>query len=93
MTNKEITKRNVRRVKNLLEEVKELTPEKFQTILDSLARFHSYSFYNQIILCFAGCSQVAGYEEWKELGRTVKKGDKAVSVSYTHLTLPTTPYV
>jgi len=34
MTNKEITKRNVRRVKNLLEEVKELTPEKFQTILD-----------------------------------------------------------
>ncbi len=35
MTNKEITKRNVRRVKNLLEEVKELTPEQFQTILDS----------------------------------------------------------
>ena len=29
MTNKEITKRNVRRVENLLEEVKELTPEKF----------------------------------------------------------------
>jgi len=78
MTNKEITKRNVRRVKNLLEEVKELTPGKFQTILDSLARFYNYSFYNQIILCFAGCSQVAGYRKWKELGRTVKKGGKAV---------------
>ena len=78
MTNKEITKRNVRRVKNLLEEVKELTPEKFETVLDSLAKFHSYSFYNQIILCFAGCSQVAGYRKWKELGRTVKKGGKAV---------------
>ncbi len=78
MTNKEITKRNVRRVKNLLEEVKELTPEKFETILNSLARFHQYSFYNQIILCFAGCSQVAGYRKWKELGRTVKKGGKAV---------------
>ncbi len=78
MTNKEITKRNIRRVKNLLEEVKELTPEKFKTILDSLARFHNYSFYNQIILCFAGCSQVAGYKKWKELGRTVKKGQKAV---------------
>ncbi len=78
MTNKEITRRNVRRVKNLLEEVKELTPEKFQTILDSLAKFHNYSFYNQIILCFAGCSQVAGYKKWKELGRTVKKGGKAV---------------
>ncbi len=78
MTNKEITKKNVRRVKNLLEEVKELTPEKFQTILDSLAKFHNYSFYNQIILCFAGCSQVAGYKKWKELGRTVKKEAKAV---------------
>ncbi len=78
MTNKEITKKNVRRVKDLLEEVKELIPEKFQTILDSLARFHNYSFYNQIILCFAGCSQVAGYRKWKELGRTIKKGEKAV---------------
>ncbi len=78
MTNKEITKRNVRRVKNLLEEVKELTPEKFKRTLDSLANFHSYSFYNQIILCFAGCSQVAGYKKWKELGRTVKKGQEAV---------------
>ena len=78
MTNKEITKRNVRRVKNLLEEVKKLTPEQFQQTLDSLANFHSYSLYNQIILCFAGCSQVAGYKKWKELGRTVKEGGKAV---------------
>ena len=78
MTNKEITKRNVRRVKNLLEEVKELTPKKFKTVLDSLASFHQYSFWNQIILCFAGCSQVAGYKKWKELGRTIKKGEKAV---------------
>ena len=78
MTNGEITKRNVRRVKNLLEEVRDLTPEKFETILDSLAKFHNYSFYNQIILCFAGCSQVAGYKKWKELGRTVKKGEKGV---------------
>ena len=78
MINKEITKRNVRRVKRLLEEVKELSPEQFKQTLDSLARFHRYSFYNQIILCFAGCSQVAGYKKWKELGRTVRKGQKAV---------------
>ena len=73
MTNGEITKRNVRRVKNLLEEVRDLTPEKFETILDSLAKFHNYSFYNQIILCFAGCSQVTGYKKWKELGRGKNK--------------------
>ena len=52
MTNKEITKRNIRRVKELLEEVEELTPEQFQQTLDSLTKFHQYSLYNQIILCF-----------------------------------------
>lgn len=78
MTNKEITKSNIRRVKHLLEEVKELSPEQFQQTLDTLASFHNYSLYNQIILCFAGCSQVAGYKKWKELHRTVKKGQKAV---------------
>ena len=66
------------RVKELLGEVQELTPDKFKTILDSLASFHRYSLYNQIILHFAGCSQVAGYKKWKELDRTVKKGAKAV---------------
>lgn len=68
----------MKRVKELLEEVQELTPDKFESILDSLASFHQYSLYNQIILCFAGCSQVAGYKKWKELDRTVKKGQKAV---------------
>ena len=78
MTNKQITKDNLTRVKNLIKEVKELTPEQFANILDTLANFHRYSLYNQIILSFAGCSQVAGYKRWKELGRTVKKGEKAV---------------
>jgi len=78
MTNKEITKGNIRRVKELLGEVKELTPEQFKQTLDSLASFHQYSLYNQIILCFAGCSQVAGFKKWQELGRIVKKGEKAV---------------
>ena len=78
MTNKDITKENIRKVKDLLREVKELTPEQFKKILDGLAMFRQYSLYNQIILCFAGCSQVAGYKKWKELNRTVKKGEKAV---------------
>ena len=78
ITNKQITKANMNRVKELLKEVDQLTPDKFKSILDSLANFHQYSLYNQIILCFAGCSQVAGYKKWKELDRTVKKGEKAV---------------
>lgn len=78
ITNKQITKGNLTRVKDLIKEVKELTPEQFADILDTLANFHRYSLYNQIILCFAGCSQVAGYKKWQELGRRVNKGEKAV---------------
>jgi len=78
ITNKQITKNNLTRVKDLIKEVKELTPGQFADILDTLANFHQYSLYNQIILCFAGCSQVAGYKKWQELGRRVKKGQKAV---------------
>lgn len=78
ITNKQITKSNLKRAKELIKDVKELTPEQFKQTLDNLANFHQYSLYNQIILWFAGCSQVAGYKKWKELDRTVKKGEKAV---------------
>lgn len=78
MKNKEITKQSLHRVKELIQNVQTMTPEEFQKTLDSMVRFHQYSFYNQILLCFAGCSQVAGYKKWKELGRTVKKGAKSV---------------
>ncbi|GAI53325.1 unnamed protein product, partial [marine sediment metagenome] len=47
-------------------------------VLDSMVKFHRYSFCNQMILMFEGCSQVAGYKRWQELGRAVKKGSKAV---------------
>lgn len=78
MKNKQITKNNLKRVKKLIQDVQNMTSEEFQKILDKMVRFHQYSFYNQIILCFHNCSQVAGYKKWKELGRAIKKGEKAV---------------
>ncbi len=78
MTNKEITQRNVKRVKDLLTDVENMTDKQFQSVLSDMVEFHQYSLYNQIILSFAGCSQVAGYKKWKKLDRTVKKGGKAV---------------
>lgn len=74
MKNEQITKSSLKKVKELIQNVQEMTPEEFQETLNKMLRFHRYSFYNQIILCFAGCSQVAGYKKWKELGRTIKKG-------------------
>ncbi len=78
MKNEQITKSSLKKVKELIQNVQEMTSEEFQETLNKMVRFHQYSLYNQIILCFAGCSQVAGYKKWKELGRTIKKGEKAV---------------
>ena len=78
MKNKDITKSNLKKVKELIQNVQGMTAVEFQEVLNKMVRFHNYSLYNQIILCFAGCSQVAGYKKWKELGRTVKKGGRCV---------------
>lgn len=46
------------------------------------ARFHRYSFANTLLI-FAQCphaTRVAGYNKWKELGRYVKKGEKAIKI-------------
>ncbi len=78
MKNKEITKASLKRVKELVASVESMTGKQYQEVLDSMVKFHRYSFYNQMILMFHRCSQVAGYRRWQELGRSVKKGSKAV---------------
>jgi len=76
--NREITQASLKRVKELVASVDSMTEEQYQEMLDSMVKFHTYSFYNQMILMFHKCSQVAGYKRWQELGRSVKKGSKAV---------------
>ena len=78
MKNKEITQASLKRVKELVASVENMTDKEYQEMLDSMVKFHTYSFYNQMILMFHNCSQVAGYKRWQELGRVVKKGSKAV---------------
>jgi len=78
MKNKEITQASLKRVKELVASVDAMTDKEYQGMLDSMVKFHQYSFYNQMILMFHNCSQVAGYKRWQELGRSVKKGSKAV---------------
>jgi len=85
MKNKEITQANLKRVKELLANIQNMSKEEYQELLDSMVKFHNYSFYNQMILGFYGCSQVAGYKKWQELGRRVKKGSKAVWILAPYL--------
>jgi len=78
MKNKDITQASLKRVKELVASAENMTDKEYQEMLDSMVKFHIYSFCNQMILMFHNCSQVAGYRRWQELGRTVKKGSKAV---------------
>jgi hypothetical protein len=50
--------------------------------LQTLARFHRYSFGN-VMLIACQCpdaTHVAGFHTWKKLGRTVKKGEKGIAI-------------
>lgn len=78
VTNKEITKETLSTVKELIKDIQGMTKEEFHKTLDSMVRFHQYSLFNQFLLMFAGASQVAGFRKWQELGRNVKKGEKAI---------------
>ena len=47
--------------------------------LTIMSRFWTYSFRNQLLIALQcpGASRVAGFNKWRDLGRTVKKGEKA----------------
>lgn len=54
--------------------------EQWRRHLDVQGRFHRYSFGN-VVLIAAQCpdaSRVAGFRAWKKLGRSVRKGEKAI---------------
>ncbi len=56
--------------------------EEFKRYLDVAARFHSYSFGNQILIGMQrpDASRVAGYRAWQGMGRQVLKGEKAIKI-------------
>lgn len=58
------------------------TSEGFRELLRLAARFHHYSWRNWLLI-FAQCPQatrVAGYRAWQELGRQVRRGEKAIRI-------------
>jgi hypothetical protein len=50
--------------------------------LDTLARFHSYSFGNALLIAAQrpDATQVAGFHAWRKLGRFVKKGEHGIGI-------------
>jgi hypothetical protein len=57
-------------------------PEVLAECLKAMARFHTYSFGNVLLIStqFPAARQVAGWRGWNELGRRVKQGEKGIMI-------------
>lgn len=59
-----------------------VTGEDWQRMLRTAAKFHRYSFHNQLLIFLQrpDASLVAGFHKWKSMGRFVKKGEKGIAI-------------
>ena len=67
---------------SLVESLKAGQSDTLRAYLASSARFHKYSFGNQMLIAFQNPSatRVAGFNAWKSLGRFVKKGERGIAI-------------
>ncbi len=72
---KEITDRLETGIQELFES------ERYKAYLTTMAKFHSYSFNNTLLIAMQGGQLVAGYNKWRDdFHRNVKKGEKAIKI-------------
>jgi antirestriction protein ArdC len=57
-------------------------PEVLSECLRAMARFHTYSFGNVLLIATQRptATQVAGWRGWNELGRRIKQGEKGIMI-------------
>jgi len=63
-----------------------LDSEGFAAYLKTMARFHTYSFRNVLMILAQRpeATKVAGYRTWQTLGRQVQKGEKGIVIFVPH---------
>ena len=72
---KEITDRLETSIQELFES------ERYTAYLTSMAKFHSYSFNNTLLIAMQGGQLVAGYNKWRDdFHRNVKRGEKGIKI-------------
>lgn len=72
---KEITDRLETGIQELFES------ERYKAYLTSMAKFHSYSFNNTLLIAMQGGQLVAGYNKWRDdFHRNVKRGEKGIKI-------------
>ncbi|HEV2463433.1 MAG TPA: ArdC family protein, partial [Acidobacteriaceae bacterium] len=78
-TAKEVIAANVQ---SLIEQLEAGHSDALTAYLNAMSRFHRYSLGNilEIARQRPDASNVAGFWKWKELGRSVKKGEKGIRI-------------
>ncbi|MEZ5940270.1 MAG: ArdC-like ssDNA-binding domain-containing protein [Planctomycetaceae bacterium] len=66
----------------LQEELKSGRSESLLKYLDTMSRFHNYSWSNSLLIAFQmpEATFVAGFQRWLKLGRHVRKGEKGIGI-------------
>ena len=96
-----ITSKEIRSVRQVVRSGVELLahdieaghPEVLSECLKAMARFHTYSFGNVLLISTQRptATQVAGWRGWNELGRRIKQGEKGIMIFAPILAEPKTP--
>ena len=57
-------------------------PEQWKQMLDFMSKFHNYSFGNQRLIeaQYPGAQLTAGFRQWQQRGRQVRKGEKGLTI-------------
>jgi hypothetical protein len=63
-----------------------LTSDGFQRYLDLMSRFHQYSHGNVLLIMSQNpdATMVAGYRQWQQLGRQVRRGERGMRILAPH---------
>lgn len=74
-----MTEKSLAKLNDALSQGRSETLEKY---LSFTAKFHNYSLRNCLLIAAQKpeASHVAGYQKWKQLGRQVKRGEKAITI-------------
>lgn len=82
MNREEAQKRTEEALDELAHALEQGRSETLVTYLETLARFHHYSFGNTLLIALQrpDATHVAGFHRWKQLGRSVKKGEHGIAI-------------
>lgn len=82
-------------IKEVVSHLKELAAETdnvkksefFKHYLETMSKFWRYSYHNQLLINYQmpKASRVAGFRKWRQLGRWVRKGSKAIRILAPHI--------